>query len=291
MEAAKNAVHSFLGHGSENPTGEGTTQQSSTGPTGEHAPVHHETTNPTSSSDPTSSGVGTGDNTAGTGLTSTGPTNTGTGPTNTRPTNTGTDPTSTGPTSTGAGTTGSDTTGPTTTGSDTTGLTKTGTDDTSSSHHKHHHLLPHKSDKSDSKEDIDPVAAKEGPQPGPDPALVGDVKTTKLTGSGTDGSHSAVFGLTPDGHKHTDTTHGSTPIKPAHSAKTTVSKEERGDANDDSSRAPTGQGVSEQLHKDDRGPKGLERTDPAPVDHDASGDGKPGAGLTGLQQGSGQVGN
>ena len=70
----------------------------------------------------------------------------------------------------------------------------------------------------------------QSPQQGPDPALVGDAKAhPKLTGSGADGSHSAVFGLTPDGHKHDDTAHGATPVVPAHSKETTVGKKGKED--------------------------------------------------------------
>lgn len=110
-----------------------------------------------------------------------------------------------------------------------------------------------------------------------------------MTGSGTDGSHSAVFGLTPDGHKHDDTTHGATPVKPAHSQETTVGK--AAEKNDTTSRAAASGEVSEQMHKaeTDSGKKGLERKDPAPESSSAGTSGKPGAGLTGLQQGGGDI--
>lgn len=48
-----------------------------------------------------------------------------------------------------------------------------------------------------------------------DPA-VEDRSDKKLTGTGVDGSHSAVFGLTPDGHKHKETSSQTTAPRPAH---------------------------------------------------------------------------
>ncbi|KAH0843227.1 hypothetical protein AYO21_03520 [Fonsecaea monophora] len=131
----------------------------------------------------------------------------------------------------------------------------------------------------------------QSPEQGPDPALVGEPNPTdKLSGTAAPGSHSAVFGLTPDGKKVSDTSHGSSAPKPAHSTETAVGGgKKEGGGSDTGSRA-TGSGeVGEQMHKvgADQGAKGLERTDPAP--EPAGSDGKPGAGLTGLQQGSGKV--
>ena len=152
-----------------------------------------------------------------------------------------------------------------------------------------------KSDTSTSKHH-DPSEVQ-SPGQGPDPALVGpavgdgNARTSKLTGTGTDGSHSAVFGLTPDGHKHDETDSTTTAPKPAHSKETSLSQ---GDSsNDTSSRAPAGEGVKDQMHKveADSGDKGLERTDPAPGGSSgAASDGKPGAGVSGPSMGSGKVG-
>ncbi|EXJ86255.1 hypothetical protein A1O1_06625 [Capronia coronata CBS 617.96] len=109
------------------------------------------------------------------------------------------------------------------------------------------------------------------PHQGRDPALVGEpagTGTGKLTGTAEPGSHSAVFGLTPDGHRETKTSPYSTAPVPAsslgrHSAN-------KAGHNDTSSRAPMGAGVHEQMNRPDNGPKGLERTDPAPA-HPGSG--------------------
>ncbi|OAP54302.1 hypothetical protein AYL99_11403 [Fonsecaea erecta] len=130
----------------------------------------------------------------------------------------------------------------------------------------------------------------QSPKQGADPALVGDPNPTeKLSGNAAPGSHSAVFGLTPDGKKVSDTSHGSSAPKPAHSSETAVGGGKK-DADSDTSSRATGSGeVGEQMQKAgaDQGEKGLQRTDPAP--QPAGSDGKPGAGLTGLQQGSGKV--
>lgn len=99
----------------------------------------------------------------------------------------------------------------------------------------------------------------------------------KLSGSGVPGSHSAVFGLTPDGKRHDDTSHATTTVAPAHSAETTMGRK---------SVAAGGVlggegGVSNQIDAPDTGKKGLERTDPLPSGLTGSA-GKPGAGLTGV---------
>ena len=129
----------------------------------------------------------------------------------------------------------------------------------------------------------------EGGDRGPDPALVGDANPTeKLTGTGEPGSHSALFGLTPDGKKNTETSKGSGAPKAAHSKDTAVGGGKQ--VEETGSRASSGNAeVSEQMQKAeaDPGQKGAQRTDPAPLP--AGGDTKPGAGATGLQQGSGKV--
>lgn len=108
-----------------------------------------------------------------------------------------------------------------------------------------------------------------------------------MVGQGTPGSHSAVFGLTPDGKRYDDSSHGTTPIRPAHSDQTTLGRKSvvgasGADSGGDTVSGGRG-GVSDQIDAPDVGKKGLERTDPAPISASNSG-GKPGAGLTGLGQ-------
>ncbi|KIX95273.1 uncharacterized protein Z520_09190 [Fonsecaea multimorphosa CBS 102226] len=184
-------------------------------------------------------------------------------------------------------------------------------------HHTHHHLPGHHKNEASTDNDSGSAATETPSKPvsagnsgsndhqgnpedqdqdqssdkGPDPALVGEPNPTeKLSGNAAPGSHSAVFGLTPDGKKSTDTSHGTSAPKPAHgsddSAQGGGKKEEGGDT---SSRNTASGEVGEQMQKAeaDQGEKGLQRTDPAP--QPAGSDGKPGAGATGLQQGSGKV--
>jgi len=104
----------------------------------------------------------------------------------------------------------------------------------------------------------------QNPDQGRDPAVVGDdSKDSKLTGSAAPGSHSAVFGLTPDGKPYNDTAHASSKLKPAHSSE--PSEGDKAANNDTSSRAPAGAAVSEQMHAPDNDAKGLERKEPAPT--------------------------
>ncbi|OCT52211.1 hypothetical protein CLCR_08988 [Cladophialophora carrionii] len=131
----------------------------------------------------------------------------------------------------------------------------------------------------------------QSPDQGPDPALVGEANPTeKLSGTGAPGSHSALFGLTPDGKKNAEASKGSGAPQAAHSDKTAVGGGKPAEGGDTSSRAPTGNAqVSEQLQTSEAAPgqKGGQRTDPVPLP--AEGDTKPGAGATGLQQGGGDV--
>lgn len=98
-------------------------------------------------------------------------------------------------------------------------------------------------------------ASKEGS----DPSLVGSTEKgkVKMTGSGVPGSHSALFGLTPDGKKSNDADY---------SGKNLPSKDDKGDKKEDkekeekekeqgkgtkgdtSSRAPAAEGVKDQMH-------------------------------------------
>jgi hypothetical protein len=116
---------------------------------------------------------------------------------------------------------------------------------------------------------------------GQDPSVVDD-KGRKLTGTGAPGSHSALFGLTPDGHKETDVDHNSSKPRPADSGDGATSSGDTG------SRAPTGSGVHEQLDDPRVGEKGHGDNDTT-TDESA---GKPGAGssLSGPSQGTGKVG-
>jgi len=146
-------------------------------------------------------------------------------------------------------------------------------------HHDHHDHFPEGADRVQS------------PDQGPDPALVGDAHAKdKLTGTGAPGSHSALFGLTPDGKKSTEASKGSGAPQAAHSGDTAVGGGKPTEEGDNTSRAPTGGSeLRDQMHRAeaDPGRKGGERTDPAPLP--AGGDTKPGAGATGLQQGTGDI--
>jgi len=117
---------------------------------------------------------------------------------------------------------------------------------------------------------------------GADPALVGDPNPKdKLVGTGAPGSHSAVFGLTPDGKANTDTAKGSGPPKPAHSKETAIGGGQQSSEGDTGSRAPAGNSeVSEQLHKTgtDQETKGGQNPGQAPLA--ADGDLKAGASQT-----------
>ncbi|EXJ59168.1 hypothetical protein A1O7_06600 [Cladophialophora yegresii CBS 114405] len=131
----------------------------------------------------------------------------------------------------------------------------------------------------------------QSPDQGADPALVGEPNPTeKLSGTAAPGSHSALFGLTPDGKKNAEASKGSGAPQPAHSTDTAVGGGKPAEEGDTSSRAPTGNAqVSEQLQKTEASPgeKGGQRKDPVPLPAE---DGtKPGAGATGLQQGGGDL--
>lgn len=189
-----------------------------------------------------------------------------------------------------AGTTGTTGLGHST--SETTGTSGRGhgTSETTHSTHDHGHAHTH-----DTKtDDLSPTPSHpdrkdvQSPDQGPDPALTGDAREhPKMVGSGVPGSHSAVFGLTPDGKKHDDSTHGTTPIRPAHSDETTLGRKSvvgGSGAGGAGGGADSGrETVSDQIDAPETGKKGLERTDPAPISESNSG-GKPGAGLTGLGQ-------
>lgn len=127
-------------------------------------------------------------------------------------------------------------------------------------------------------------------QLGEDPSLVtsNEAKSGKLTGTGTDGSHSAVFGLTPDGHKHNDTK--STADAIAASAKNDSDKrdsgigqdERRTDEGDSSSakQGTTSEGVgtgkvADQMHD----PRVAEKGHEGKANYGDDGNDKPGSGV------------
>lgn len=97
-----------------------------------------------------------------------------------------------------------------------------------------------------------------GYEKGEDPNVV-ERRSRKLTGTAAPGSHSALFGLTPDGHKEQEVDHGSTKPKPAHSKEDSTAASGDGatftgksrdvtSSGDTGSRAPEGSGVQEQLN-------------------------------------------
>ena len=94
--------------------------------------------------------------------------------------------------------------------------------------------------------------AKDSDSGGVDPNLVGEPNPKdKLTGTGAPGSHSAVFGLTPDGKSNTDTSKSSGgAIKPAHGTEEASGGGKESSGGDTGSRAPAGGGeLSEQRKK------------------------------------------
>lgn len=118
-------------------------------------------------------------------------------------------------------------------------------------------------------------------QLGEDPSLVtsNEVKSGKLTGTGIDGSHSAVFGLTPDGHKFNDTKSAADNIES--SAKDTSNKRDSGvgEENLTSDEGTTSKGpgtgeVAEQMND----PRVAEKGHEGKANYGES-DNKPGAGV------------
>lgn len=171
----------------------------------------------------------------------------------------------------------------------------TGEHDSSKHHHGHHipNPLHHKKKEDDTDSGLTGGSSHgdlQNSSQGRDPAVVDDKGTKKLTGTGVPGSHSAVFGLTPDGKKHDETTSDSGPVVPASELGKPHKKEKQEDkanpSNDTSSRAPDSAGVAEQMHKVDNEPKGLQRKEPMDLSTDST---KPGAGSTGISQGTGDI--
>ena len=133
-------------------------------------------------------------------------------------------------------------------------------------------------------------SSKDENSKGEDPNLQGpaDVSKVKMTGDGAPGSHSAVFGLTPDGKTYNDTTKGSGVSKPVHSEETAIGGGTAAKDDTDASRATTGSGVADQMNDPRVAEKGHEGR--AVESTGGAGD-KPGAGV-GLvpSQGTGEVG-
>jgi len=112
---------------------------------------------------------------------------------------------------------------------------------------------------------------------GKDPSMA-EKSGGKLTGSGVDGSHSAVFGLTPDGHKYNDTKHGQSGGEMPKAEKGEMpsapgGEDENPSENTNAKRGGSG-GVAEQLHDPRVAEKGHEGRGEY---EEASGE-KPGAG-------------
>lgn len=108
---------------------------------------------------------------------------------------------------------------------------------------------------------------------GQDPSLEKE-RGGKLTGTGQDGSHSAVFGLTPDGHKFTDTKHhagGSAHMPRAE--EDANDRDPEGASNDPSSRGTGSERVADQLQD----PRVAEKGHEGKAEYTES-DAKPGAG-------------
>lgn len=126
-------------------------------------------------------------------------------------------------------------------------------------------------------------------QMGEDPELVtsNEAKSGKMTGTGIDGSHSAVFGLTPDGHKFDDTKTAADNVASSASKDTSESEkrdsgigEERDNAGGDAAdQGETSRGVgtgkvAEQMHD----PKVAEKGHDGQANYGDDGE-KPGAGV------------
>ena len=121
---------------------------------------------------------------------------------------------------------------------------------------------------------------------GEDPAVLTSNKDKKLTGTGQPGSHSALFGLTPDGHREKDADYGGAGGS-ASTGETTEEDATATSSGDTGSRAPEGGGVKEQLHD----PRVAEKAHGGDGVGTEDAAGKPGAGSSsvGPSQGTGEV--
>jgi hypothetical protein len=152
-------------------------------------------------------------------------------------------------------------------------------------HHKKHDETTETSDSTDQGNTDDKYDNKTAK--GPDPALVGSPagsgEQTKLTGDGAPGSHSAYFGLTPDGRAVKETNSKTTAPVAAHSDESAVGGGKESSEGDSGSRAPAGnEQVSDQMKREDQSGVGADTSAGAPLK--GSNDEKPGAGATGLSQ-------
>jgi len=159
----------------------------------------------------------------------------------------------------------------------------------------HSHGLGHHGHGADDKQEAEAAAAvdkvdKEA-EKGPDPALVGEPNpTAKLTGTGAPGSHSAYFGLTPDGSKIKETSSKTTAPVAAHTKDSAMGGGKENPDTETGSRSTEGNSeVADQMQKvdTDNANTAQQRNDPAPLKGED--DEKPGAGGHGLTQGTGNV--
>ncbi|RMZ78296.1 hypothetical protein DV737_g3940, partial [Chaetothyriales sp. CBS 132003] len=115
-----------------------------------------------------------------------------------------------------------------------------------------------------------------------------ELSKLKLTGNAAPGSHSALFGLTPDGKVHTETFNST--AAPTHSTATTVGGGRQttsdGETGNTPSTAASGAGVAEQIHD----PRVAQKAHGRDVDESTGASGGAGAGSTAGSQGSGNVG-
>ena len=133
----------------------------------------------------------------------------------------------------------------------------------------------HDTSKSDTRDISGDDNTQHATQGGDDPSLVGSAEKgrVKMTGTGAPGSHSALFGLTPDGHKETETSSKTTAPKPAHGDDQSKSADVDTDTSD---RIPAGEGkggVESQLNDPRVAEKGHEGKAV-----ESEGTGKPGSG-------------
>lgn len=128
---------------------------------------------------------------------------------------------------------------------------------------------------------IDDKGVQHASRMGEDPSLVQDqkLKDGKLTGTGVDGSHSAVFGLTPDGHKYKDTKSKTTAPVRADSgtgeAEGTKEEKEIGDGKVDEPGKQGKEGVAEQMNE----PRVAEPEHEGKAEYKPDDSTKPGAGV------------
>lgn len=98
------------------------------------------------------------------------------------------------------------------------------------------------------KSNVEDDSVQHASKMGEDPSLVkSNERSGKLTGQGVDGSHSAVFGLTPDGHKFDDTKSSVGKSLGSHDDKSSSKGTSKAEE-DTGSRAVDSGKVAEQMH-------------------------------------------